>query len=521
MGDSAPASRTDAARRRFVGPARAAAAAAAAAAVNDGATSPDAALSADSIEDLGRAVTAVAVSDSGRPRAVAGAGAGAGGVPEDILQDKALAQAVKALPANYNFEIHKTVWQLRKAESKRAAVAARFTGVETVVMGDVTYGACCVDDFTAKALGCDFMVHYGHSCLIPVTVTTIKTLYVFVEIGIDMTHLLATVRLNFSPPARLVLVSTIQFVTALQAARRALSADGFRVTVPQSRPLSSGEILGCTAPAVATAAAGDGKGMDDDPPTILYLGDGRFHLESIMIANPGLRAFRYDPYAKALTRERYDHAMMRGLRARAIEHASAADSTRFGLILGTLGRQGSTKVLEHLRGLVLGTDATDAGTNSDAVDTARPAAQRSCRHREAVTVLLSEVTPEKLALFGDQVDAWVQTSCPRLSIDWGHAFARPLLTPYEAAVVAGAAPAAWRPGSGSKSTDGGGGAEDAAVTTAADPATAKARAENYPMDFYARDSLGAWTPNHAPPRDAGSGSRVARERLGQSLQPAA
>lgn len=32
-------------------------------------------------------------------------------------------------------------------------------------MGDVTYGACCVDDFTARALGADLMVHYGHSCL--------------------------------------------------------------------------------------------------------------------------------------------------------------------------------------------------------------------------------------------------------------------------------------------------------------------------------------------------------------------
>lgn len=32
-------------------------------------------------------------------------------------------------------------------------------------MGDVTYGACCVDDFTARALGADFLVHYGHSCL--------------------------------------------------------------------------------------------------------------------------------------------------------------------------------------------------------------------------------------------------------------------------------------------------------------------------------------------------------------------
>jgi 2-(3-amino-3-carboxypropyl)histidine synthase len=37
--------------------------------------------------------------------------------------------------------------------------------VETIVMGDVTYGACCIDDFTAKALDADFLVHYGHSCL--------------------------------------------------------------------------------------------------------------------------------------------------------------------------------------------------------------------------------------------------------------------------------------------------------------------------------------------------------------------
>ena len=41
----------------------------------------------------------------------------------------------------------------------------RFTECDVVVMGDVTYGACCVDDFTATALDCELMVHYGHSCL--------------------------------------------------------------------------------------------------------------------------------------------------------------------------------------------------------------------------------------------------------------------------------------------------------------------------------------------------------------------
>ena len=30
---------------------------------------------------------------------------------------------------------------------------------------------------------------------------------------------------------------------------------------------------------------------------------------------------------------------------------------------------------------------------------------------------------------------WVQVACPRLSIDWGYSFSKPLLTPYELAVA--------------------------------------------------------------------------------------
>lgn len=51
--------------------------------------------------------------------------------------------------------------------------ADRFTEAETMIMGDVTYGACCVDDFTARALGADLMVHYGHSCLSKYQVPTL------------------------------------------------------------------------------------------------------------------------------------------------------------------------------------------------------------------------------------------------------------------------------------------------------------------------------------------------------------
>lgn len=52
--------------------------------------------------------------------------------------------------------------------------------VEIIIMGDVTYGACCVDDIASDLMDCDLLVHYGHSCLVPITQTRRKVLYVFV-----------------------------------------------------------------------------------------------------------------------------------------------------------------------------------------------------------------------------------------------------------------------------------------------------------------------------------------------------
>lgn len=146
--------------------------------------------------------------------------------------------------------------------------------------------------------------------------TTIKTLYVFVEIAVDRAHLAASIRLNFphcipsptglvgsakgkgpeleimieqdagalpipasSTPTKLAVVGTIQFVAAVQGLKTDLEAPPstvkdallitasvttsasqlaverveptFDITVPQVKPLSPGEILGCTAPRLA------------------------------------------------------------------------------------------------------------------------------------------------------------------------------------------------------------------------------------------------------------------------------
>ncbi|KAI7046986.1 Diphthamide biosynthesis protein, partial [Hortaea werneckii] len=215
----------------------------------------------------------------------------------------------------YNFEIHKTIHRIRTSGATKIALqmpeglllfattisdilTAFCPGTETLIMGDVTYGACCVDDFTARALGCDLLVHYAHSCLIPVNVTGgIKTLYVFVDIQIDVEHLLATIERNFRAGSTIAMVGTIQFNATLHGTAPQLREAGYNVLIPQITPLSKGEILGCTSPHLPNKDGEAEKKVD----CILYLGDGRFHLESAMIHNPSIPAYRYDPYSRRLT----------------------------------------------------------------------------------------------------------------------------------------------------------------------------------------------------------------------------
>lgn len=43
-------------------------------------------------------------------------------IPQSILEDPELNAAIEALPKNYNFEIHKTIWRVRELKAKRVAL---------------------------------------------------------------------------------------------------------------------------------------------------------------------------------------------------------------------------------------------------------------------------------------------------------------------------------------------------------------------------------------------------------------
>ena len=409
-------------------------------------------------------------------------------IPDSILNDPLLNAAISILPSNYSFEVHKCVWRVRSTAAKRIAlqfpegllmyslilsdIFTTFAGVtHCYVLGDVTYGACCIDDFSAIALGAEILIHYGHSCLVPIDSTKIPCLYVFVDIKIDVDHLVDTVKLNSKDlgfmDKRVILAGTIQFASGIRAVKPELERLGFRVLVPQSKPLSAGEILGCTAPKV-------GKELDDKEESVLvFVSDGRFHLEAFMIANPGIKAFRYDPYVGKLFLEEYDHVGMKGSRKNAI--LKAKEARNWGVVLGTLGRQGNPKILERLEKKM-----GDKGF-------------------DYTVVLMSELSPYRISLFEDSVDAWIQIACPRLSIDWGDAFVKPVLTPFEAEIALGLIPGWWEKTQmqkqGCEDVTGCNKSDCCSNSSCGDAKVTEDFGGDYPMDYYAQDG-GEWNSSY-------------------------
>ncbi|KFW65303.1 Diphthamide biosynthesis protein 1, partial [Pygoscelis adeliae] len=319
-------------------------------------------------------------------------------IPEEILGNAELREAAEALPRNYNFEIPKTVWRIRQAQARKA----HNSNLELITVGSgrdqqrqrVQKGMRCVRRGRVGGVLPGprvYPVLTPSLFLSPVPIDAtqgLKMLYVFVDIKIDTSHFLETIRFNFAAGTSLALVSTIQFVSTVQAASQELRSQ-YKVCVPQCKPLSPGELLGCTAPRLA---AGGEAPLSISP-------EG--HREQARVAGPaphwhervlppaGGAAVRYRPAA----------------------HAGRGCGQGLGSLLrasvwAPLTPPGAFPPRQHLE------------------------SRLRALGRPFVRVLLSEIFPSKLRLLPD-VDAGVQVACPRLSIDWGEAFSKPLLTPYE------------------------------------------------------------------------------------------
>lgn len=314
----------------------------------------------------------------------------------------------------YDLEQERVLQFLRQHRSKRAAIQLpsglrpqlprileNFGGgvVEPVVMAGSCYGSCDLADAEAKRLGCDVLLHYGHSDM--GLSACLPTLYVEARMLVDPLQTVerALPKIDFK---QVGLITTVQHVGYLKKVEELIRSRGFEPFVgnPGPRAKYPGQLLGCDF--------GCARSISHKVDGFLYIGTGDFHPLGAAIAT-GKRVLVVDPVAGSS--KWISASLEKFLHKRKAAIASAAVGERFGVIASTKPGQARPDQSIELINAFKGTG------------------------RDACLFVVNEVRPEELGDF--KLDAIVCTACPRISIDDAERFDIPVLTPFEARVMLG------------------------------------------------------------------------------------
>ncbi len=285
-----------------------------------------------------------------------------------------------------------------KREAQALADFLEERGIEAIISGDINYGACDPADTEAKRLGCDALVHLGHSYM--TLHLEVPTIFVpaFAEVDVvpALEKNLGEIR---KLGQRIALVTTAQHIHQLERAKVFLEERGFEVLIGKgdSRVSWPGQVLGCNFSAAKLDAEG-----------VLFIGAGYFHPIGVAMAvkKPTLAVNPYSGDAIWMDKE----AEML-IRKRWAQIAKAMDAERFGVITST--KKGQLRLAEAKRVVKL---LREHG-------------------RYAKLIAMNHINYP--ALEGFDFDAYVVVACPRVPIDDYENWRKPVLTPREVEILLG------------------------------------------------------------------------------------
>jgi len=287
-----------------------------------------------------------------------------------------------------------------KPEAPRLAAAIQEAGALPVISADPCYGACDIPLLEAEALGVDLIVHYGHTPFIQQNRVPIVYFDAKAKMRIRGTVKKALPLLEETN--RIGLVTTLQHLHAIKKAREILLENGKTVAIGDASPmLRAGQVIGCDY--------SNARSIAREVEAFLFIGGGKFHAIGVSLAT-AKPTFVADPYL----RKAYsvDQQVRKVLRQRLASIYEAKKAKLFGVLLGLkTGQKRFKKALEVKKKL-------------------------EEKGKKTVLLALREVTPERLMQFPD-IEAFVNTACPRLSLDDAPKFRKPILTVRETAVLTG------------------------------------------------------------------------------------
>mgnify|MGYP000493858852 CR=1 FL=1 len=287
-----------------------------------------------------------------------------------------------------------------KGEAPRLAKVVEKAGALPIVSADPCYGACDLATSEAESLGAELIVHYGHAKLLKYE--KVPTIYIEARATISITEAVEKALPLMENWHKIGLATTVQHVQTLDEAKEMLIRTGKTVMIGDTGRLNyPGQVVGCDY--------SNAKSIAEDVEGFLFIGGGRFHALGLalatskptVVADPyEKRAYQIDEEAQKIQKQRWAN----------IQEAQKAKT--FAVLVGLKPGQ---KWLEEA--LTIREKLEKAG-------------------KDAYIFAIREITPEMVMNF-PTVDAFVNTACPRISLDAPSKFQKPMLTLNEARVVVG------------------------------------------------------------------------------------
>jgi 2-(3-amino-3-carboxypropyl)histidine synthase len=272
-------------------------------------------------------------------------------------------------------------------------------GVRCILAGDSCFGICDTVDDEVQKLEADLALHIGHNAA--VREVGDHTFLVDAVDDVEFDDVVTSAIPFLAPYKKLGLVTFSQHLQQLWPVKRKLEASGFDVVIGKGNNLMlEGQIFGCD---FSTAYP-----IRDGVEAFVFLGESEFHAVGLALAM-GKPTYMLDPYMNEITDMQ---AAAEERRKRAILAVyKALDAHVFGVITGLKEGQ---KMLGRSRWI----------TN-----------RLERNGRKVTQIALRDVTAERLAPHRE-IEAFIQTACPRISVD-GFTFDRPVLSiPQADALVA-------------------------------------------------------------------------------------
>lgn len=318
----------------------------------------------------------------------------------------------------YDLELGELASKIRRSGARRVLIQMPFglrryaqdiaeavenAGATPIIHVGPCYGACDLAICAAGSLGADFIAHYGHAKIPGVRGPSDLTITFFeARMLLDVRRAVEKALELLEAYGPIGVATTVQHIHKLREAVELVERRGHRALVGRAggRAVYDGQVLGCDYTTV--------REIKNDVEAFLVIGSD-FHALGVAIATgrPTVVANPYEGLAKQV-----DEEARRALARRYASIEEARDARSFGIIIGLKPGQMNIDIALRARELV-----EKAG-------------------KKALLLAAEEIRPEYLADFVG-VDAFVNTACPRLSLEDAGAFRRPFLTFPELEVALG------------------------------------------------------------------------------------